>query len=83
MHFNSVVLPEPDAPTIARKMPGLTFKLASSTANVRPPSNDLLNRSISIRAPGIDPFSRPFYIRAAGTAHRVRHLIWFVPSTQT
>src|SRR5262252_6903751 len=53
MHLSSVVLPDPDPPTSAANAPAFTLTCASRTAKLCPPSNDLLNRSISISAPGM------------------------------
>src|SRR5690606_742751 len=38
--FNVVVLPEPEAPTIATNSPRRTASVTPLTANVAPPSND-------------------------------------------
>src|SRR4029453_10758644 len=50
MNFRVVVLPEPEAPTRATKWPSSTLSETSSTANVRPPSNDLQSFSSSMNA---------------------------------
>src|SRR5260370_9607523 len=54
MLLSSVVLPDPDPPTRATNTPSLTVTLASRTAKLFPPSNDLLKVSISISAPDIN-----------------------------
>jgi len=48
MNFSAVVLPEPDAPTTAVKVPASKPMVASATAKVAPPSKDLLTLSISM-----------------------------------
>ena len=45
MLFSVVVLPEPEPPTTATKVPDGMARLTSRTAKLRPPSNDFDTRS--------------------------------------
>src|ERR1051326_1251680 len=60
MHFKSVVLPDPEPPTNATNAAGRTVTRACWTAKLCPPSNDLLNCSISIRAPAMQARSSAY-----------------------
>ena len=41
MNLSVVVLPEPEVPTTATKLPAATVRVTSRTAKLRPPSKDL------------------------------------------
>ena len=73
MRFSSVLLPQPDGPTIDAKSPGSSSSETSSSATMRPPSNDFVTRSTTTSTPPFEPVGH------FGFTSRFRTFVYVLP----